>query len=66
MLKCQSFEKYQIIIYRPAIGCGLVVGWLSLGNISFLEGLLWPLLELLLYTTFTQVPLAYLRKVWTD
>ncbi|SFL74507.1 hypothetical protein SAMN05421863_1003143 [Nitrosomonas communis] len=58
MLKRQLLEKYQIIIYLAAIGCGLVVGWLSSDNISFLEVLLWPLLGGLLYATFTQVPLA--------
>ncbi len=66
MLKRQSLEKYQVVIYLAAIGCGLVVGRLSPDNISFLEVLLWPLLGVLLYTTFTQVPLAHLREALTD
>lgn len=66
MLKRQSLEKYQVIIYLAAIGCGLAVGWLYSNNISFLEVLLWPLLTVLLYTTFTQVPLVHLREAWAD
>ncbi|SDY54120.1 arsenic resistance protein [Nitrosomonas sp. Nm33] len=66
MLTRQSLEKYQVIIYLAAIGCGLVVGRLSPDNISFLEVLLWPLLGVLLYTTFIQVPLVHLREALID
>lgn len=66
MLTRQSLEKYQVIIYLAAIGFGLVVGRLFPDNVSFLQVLLWPLLGVLLYTTFIQVPLVYLRKIFVD
>jgi ACR3 family arsenite efflux pump ArsB len=65
-LKRQTLEKYQVFVYLTAIACGLSVGILLPGNVEALEVLLWPFLALLLYTTFTQVPLAHLRKAASD
>jgi ACR3 family arsenite transporter len=62
----QTLEKYQVIVYLAAISIGLIAGILLPGQAGFLEKLLWPLLALLLYTTFTQVPLAHLRQAFTD
>lgn len=57
----QMLEKYQVLVYLAAIGCGLTVGLLLPGRVSILDTLLWPILALLLYATFTQVPLVHLR-----
>lgn len=62
----QALEKYQILVYLAAIGCGLTAGILLPDRIGGLEAMLWPLLALLLYTTFTQVPLAHLSEAFAD
>ncbi len=58
----QNLEKYQVWIYLVAIACGLTSGIFLPGWVGVVERLLWPILALLLYTTFTQVPLLHLRK----
>lgn len=58
----QNLEKYQVLIYLVAIACGLTVGMLLPVWVGIFETLLWPILALLLYTTFTQVPLLHLRQ----
>ncbi len=62
----QTLEKYQVLAYLAAIGCGLAVGTVWPGRLGLLEPLLWPVLALLLYTTFTQVPLAHIRQAMAD
>lgn len=62
----QSLEKYQVLAYLAAIGCGLIAGMLSPDRASALEVVRWPILALLLYTTFTQVPMAHLRNASAD
>lgn len=61
-----TLERRQVWIYLAAIIGGLWVGntWPSV-NHSF-EALLWPMLMLLLYATFAQVPLLHLREAFTD
>jgi|FLYL01.1.fsa_nt_gi ACR3 family arsenite efflux pump ArsB len=59
-------EKYQVLVYLAAIGCGLTMGILLPGRLEVLEIMLWPVLALLLYTTFTQVPLAHVRQAISD
>lgn len=66
MLTRQSLEKFQVIIYLAAISCGLFAGMRFPDDIALLEVMLWPILGVLLYTTFTQVPLAHLREAFTD
>lgn len=66
MLKQQSLEQYQVVVYLVAIGWGLFVGTTFPGSVGALEFTLWPLLGLLLYTTFTQVPLAHLGEAFSD
>lgn len=58
----QQLEQHQVWLYLFCIGLGLCAGhfWPSL--VSGLEALLWPLLALLLYATFTQMPLGRLRS----
>lgn len=62
----RNLEKYQVLFYLAAIGCGLTVGMLLPDSSGIFDALLWPILALLLYTTFTQVPLVHLRQALTD
>lgn len=66
MLTKATLEKYQVFIYLIFIACGLLLGSLLPSSLGFLELLLWPLLGLLMYTTFTQVPLTHLRSAFAD
>lgn len=56
-----DLERWQVVVYATAIavGAGIGVGMPSLG--AALARGLWPLLGLLLFVTFLQVPLADLR-----
>jgi ACR3 family arsenite transporter len=59
-------ERRQVWVYLSAILAGLAVGsaWPAAGPPS--EALLWPVLVLLLYATFTQVPLTHVRGAFGD
>lgn len=61
-----TLERYQVWIYLAAIVTGLVLGssWPGIG--SHLEALLWPILAVLLYTTFVQAPLLHIRNAFRD
>lgn len=59
-----GLEKYQLLIYLLAITLGLVVGINAPQTSSLLEIALWPLLGVLLYATFTQLPLTQLQKAF--
>ncbi|MBE0492786.1 MAG: arsenic resistance protein [Thiomicrospira sp.] len=61
-----TLERYQIVFYALAIGAGLVVGALTSGFNRVFESLLWPVLALLLYATFVQVPLLHLKQAFSD
>jgi len=65
-LKRETLEKYQVFIYLAGILLGLLVGVKFPEQSQILEWALWPLLGMLLYTTFTQVPLAHLREAFSD
>lgn len=65
-MKRESLEKQQVFIYLVGIIFGLAVGVKFPEQSGFLELSLWPLLGMLLYTTFTQVPLAHLREAFSD
>ncbi|WP_197030700.1 arsenic resistance protein [Halomonas sp. BC04] len=62
----QTLETYQVLVYLAAITMGLILGTILPGKVGMLEALLWPLLGVLLYATFTQVPLTKLRGAWRD
>jgi arsenite transporter len=66
VLTRQALEKFQVLIYLAAILCGLLAGARLPDHIGRLEALLWPVLGLLLYATFTQVPLAHLPEAFAD
>lgn len=61
-----TLERRQMWIYLAAIAAGLLAGsaWPVAGRVF--EALLWPVLVLLLYVTFLQVPLLHLRDAVRD
>jgi ACR3 family arsenite efflux pump ArsB len=61
-----ALERHQVLIYLAAIAAGLALGTLAPAPASGLEPLLWPVLALLLYATFVQVPLLHLRDAFGD
>jgi arsenite transporter len=65
-MKRQSLEKYQVLLYLGSIGFGLFLGSTFPAGVAFLEAGIWPLLGLLLYATFTQVPLVHLQEAFSD
>ncbi|KAA0691292.1 arsenic resistance protein [Halopseudomonas laoshanensis] len=66
MLDRSSLEKNQLRLYLGAVAMGLLLGSLLPGIKPWLEILLWPMLGLLLYATFVQVPLLHLRQALVD
>jgi arsenite transporter len=62
----QQLERHQVWSYLAAILAGLALGGFAPGVIHAFEALLWPALALLLYATFTQVPLTHLPDAFRD
>ncbi|MBE0403594.1 arsenic resistance protein [Halomonas sp. AOP22-C1-8] len=62
----EQIEKHQCWIYLVCIGLGLALGVVSPALADVLEQLLWPLLGLLMYTTFSQIPLLSVVRGLTD
>ncbi|HRO00100.1 MAG TPA: arsenic resistance protein [Nitrobacter sp.] len=61
-----DLERRQVWIYLAAILAGLGLG-LSLPRAAVhLEAALWPLLGILIFVTFTQVPLIHVRQAFRD
>jgi len=65
-LKRETLEKHQVFFYLTGIVLGLAVGIKFPEGSGVFELALWPLLGILLYTTFTQVPLAHLREAFVS
>lgn len=61
-----ALERHQVWVYLAAIIIGLALGSAAPALAPALEALLWPALAVLLYTTFTQVPLAQLPAAFRD
>jgi len=61
-----SLEKHQVFVYLAVIAAGLALGSALPSTASRLDVILWPALALLLYSTFTQVPLVHLREAFLD
>lgn len=59
-------ERRQVWIYLIAILAGLGLGLLLPGAAAHLEAALWPLLGILIFVTFTQVPLVHLPVAFRD
>lgn len=61
-----KLERRQVWIYLAAIIGGLALGSVAPGIGPRFETLLWPVLAVLLYTTFVQVPLLHVRDAFRD
>lgn len=66
MIGRDALERHQVWFYLAAVALGLLVGtaWPGLGHLT--ETLVWPVLALLLYATFTQMPLASIPAAFKD
>lgn len=61
-----QMEKHQSWLYLIFIGLGLTLGIGAPESAELLEQLLWPLLGMLLYATFTQIPLLHIARSFKD
>lgn len=61
-----ALERHQVWLYLAAIMLGMVTGWLWPAVTEAFAVLLWPTLGVLLYATFTQVPLTRLATAFRD
>ena len=61
-----TLERHQVWIYLAAISFGLGLGVVVPGVAPLLDTLLWPVLALLLFATFVQVPLWHLPAAFRD
>ena len=61
-----TLERHQVWIYLSAIIFGLGLGVIIPGVGPMLDTLLWPVLALLLFATFVQVPLWHLPAAFRD
>lgn len=65
-MKRLSLERRQVWFYLAAIALGLLAGTAEPGTASFMEALLWPVLAVLLFATFLQVPLLHVLDALRD
>lgn len=61
-----GLERHQVPIYFAAVLLGSAVGLLWPGAASALEVTIWPVVGILLYVTFLQVPLLQFRQALSD
>lgn len=61
-----TLERNQVWIYLIAIVVGLNAGWNAPQVFTNWDGLLWFVLGVLLYTTFTQIPLTHVSSAFRD
>lgn len=61
-----ALERHQVWLYLVAISMGIGTGWFWPAVTTTLDALLWPALGVLLYATFTQVPLTHLTTAFRD
>ncbi|MEP3167828.1 MAG: arsenic resistance protein, partial [Marinobacter sp.] len=59
-------ERYQVWLYLATIILGMMTGWIWPAVADAFDVLLWPALGILLYATFTQVPLTRLATAIRD
>jgi ACR3 family arsenite efflux pump ArsB len=59
-------ERHQVWAYLIAVVLGLFVGWKTSPGEVVPDYLIWTLLGVLLYATFTQTPLTHLSGVFRD
>lgn len=60
-----TLERFQVLFYLAALAVGLGAAALP-ATVAAAERVLWPMLGLLLYATFTQVPLRRLPAAWRN
>lgn len=65
-MKRITLERHQVWLYLLAISLGLATGHTAPGAAPALEAALWPVLALLLFATFVQVPLLQLGPALRD
>lgn len=61
-----ALERQQAWLYLAAITVGMMTGWLWPTVTGTFDVVLWPVLGVLLYATFTQVPLTHLARAIRD
>lgn len=61
-----ALERHQVWIYLAAVAVGLAIGSLSPDIGSLLEGAVWPVIAVLLFATFVQVPFATVVSAFAD
>ncbi|MCL5043483.1 MAG: arsenic resistance protein [Gammaproteobacteria bacterium] len=66
MLARSTLERHQVWLYLVSIGLGLLLGSLLPAFAQWASSLIWPVLMLLLYSAFIQVPLLHLRAALMD
>lgn len=62
----KRIESNQIMIYAGAIILGGIIGLINFNISSILTPLISPLIALLMYVMFTQIPFLNLREVLSD
>ncbi len=62
----ERIERHQVWIYLAAILIGLAAGTAAPVLAPLFETILWPVLGILLYATFAQVPLIHLPEAFSD
>ncbi len=62
----EQLETHQVWFYLGAIVAGLGLGHFAPGAAPLLEAVLWPTLGVMLFATFTQVPLTHLPDAFRD
>lgn len=66
LISRDGLERRQVWFYLAAAVLGLLVGSAVPGLGHVAEGILWPVLALLLYVTFVQMPLAKIPAAFVD
>jgi arsenite transporter len=61
-----QLERHQVWIYLVVISLGLALGLLFPALATLPDWILWPVLCLLLFATFTQVPLEHVGRAFVD
>lgn len=65
-MRRERLERHQVWLYLAAIAAGLGLGTTAPDAAPVVEAIVWPVLGLLLYATFTQVPLVKLPLAFRD
>ncbi|TSD68154.1 bile acid:sodium symporter [Aeromicrobium piscarium] len=66
MIARESLERHQVWCYLAGAGAGLAVGSVAPGAGERAEPLVWPVIALLLFATFTQIPATALASAFRD